>query len=187
LFPSSISIELNHFNHGPSCASNKNAQGKKPYTSPSNARLSLIEKTNSPAKNFQPLKISSIPETNMHQNPTDIPPLLSLKHQVISPGTTNPHKKKRHHFTNPSNPHKKGHANPSFDHKISYAIDTSYPVETHDSLPNTGPPHTSHHFFKVARKGKKVALHSPSFTKSEDNDLPPSPHEDYFLELQWSF
>jgi hypothetical protein len=54
LFPGSISIELNQFNHGPSCASNKKNQGKKPYTSPSNAILSTTEKTNSLAKNFQP-------------------------------------------------------------------------------------------------------------------------------------
>jgi hypothetical protein len=150
----------------------KKAQVKKSLLSPT----SPTEKTNFPVKNPQLSQSNSTPANTKHQTPAENSPLVtSATTYSIPKNPKNPQKKKRHCFSNPFNPHKKGPTAPSIDHKSSNDMDTSYPPEIQAFPTNTDPPHTPNHFFRAARKGKKVGFSALSSTKSEDIDLSPKP------------
>ena len=170
LFPGSISIELNHFHPGASNTFHKKAQAKNSQiSSPPSTKI-----TNFPSKISQPSHSTLTPEINILHTPLiPSPPVIAKPKKPML--QINPHKKKRHRLSNPSNPHKKGLAAPSFDHLISDDMDTSYPEETQDLIPINDPPYTPKHFFKPARKGKKVAQHSFFTNNSGDSELSPKP------------
>jgi hypothetical protein len=172
LFPGSLSIELNQFHPGPSFAPNKKAQAKKSLLSPS----SPTEKTNFPTRNPQLSQSSSTPANTKHQTPVENSPLEASETTYSIPKNhKNPPKKKRHRISNPFNPYKKGPAALSIDQKSSDDMDTSYTTENQAFPTNTDPPHTPNHFFRAARKGKKVGFSTLSSTKSGDIDLSPKP------------
>jgi hypothetical protein len=114
--------------------------------------------------------------------------LLSLEHHTIYPRTTKtPKKKKRHRLTNPSNPHKKGPVVPTFDHLTSNEMDTPYPTETQDNIPNTDPLTPLTIFSELPEKERRLlSMLIPPPSQGTLICLP-SPHEDHFLELQGSF
>jgi hypothetical protein len=173
LFPGSILIELNHFNLGPSLVTKKKkkkkkAQGKKHSTNPSKTSLSPIKLTNfsnsflSPAKNIPTTHISSSPVFNIQPKPTCQQAKNHETPSYLSKNLKTHLKKKRHRNIGPSNPHKKGSATPYFDLMLSNDMDTSNLTETQAYLPYDSPSQTPPHFFKAARKGKKVATHASS-------------------------
>jgi hypothetical protein len=130
LFPSSISIELKQFNHGPSLVSNKKSQGKKPLTSPSKTSPSPTEITNksntlpSPAKNLS-TSICPLLALNTQTKPTSTPFTDQVIPSYPLKNTQTHLKKKRHRFLGSFNPHKKGPTAPSFDLKLTEDMDTS--------------------------------------------------------------
>jgi hypothetical protein len=179
LFPGSISIELKQFNHGPSLASNKKAQGKKPLTSPSKTSPSPTEITNnsntllSPAKNLS-TSISPLLALNTQTKPTT--PFTDQVSPSYPPKNTQTHlNKKRHRFLGSSNPHKKGPAAPSFDLRLTEDMDTSDQTNSTAPQTNAGLSHTPPHYFKAARKGKKTAAQALSHQKTGDIELSPNP------------
>jgi hypothetical protein len=182
LFLGSISIELNHFNPGPSHVSNKKAHGKRPFTSPSNIFLFPTILTNSSNPTLSPTKKSlpkqtclSKPSLEIYNLPKPASPFPHDHESSIyhSPNPKTHLKKKRHCLTGTSTPHKKGPGALSLDLQDSDDMDTSSQFDTNSTLPSSVSTHSPHHFFKAARKGKKVAYHATPSHNSGDTSLSP--------------